>query len=154
MRPVNPEGDGAILMPPGVLPVVIEPSLFDRVQRRLEQNKRESQRKDQNPEFGMLRRGIARCGHCNSSLGVVYNGRKDLDGKEATYGCQTIQRERHGCPRCDINVVKLDREVWEWIKILRGDPRLVAAFADRLHSKDSVGGRDARGPIANATCRR
>gem|GEM_PF-6516742 len=144
MRPVDPDGDGAIPIPPGVLPVVIEPALFERVQRRLEQNKRESQRKDRNPEFGMLRRGIARCGHCNSSLGVVYNGRKDLDGKEATYGCQTIQRERHGCPRCDINVVKLDREVWEWIKILRGDPRLVAAFADRLQSKDSDGGRDAR----------
>jgi hypothetical protein len=61
--------------------VVIEPALFERVQRRLEQNKRESQRKDRNPEFGMLRRGIARCGHCNSSLGVVYNGGKDVDGK-------------------------------------------------------------------------
>jgi hypothetical protein len=40
--------------------------------------------------------------------------------------------------------VKLDREVWEWIKILRGDPRLVAAFADRLRSRDGEGGSDTR----------
>ena len=45
-RPVDPDGDGAIPIPPGVLPVVIEPALFERVQRRREQNKRESQRKD------------------------------------------------------------------------------------------------------------
>lgn len=143
-RPIDPDGDGAIPMPPGLLPVVIEPALFERVQRRLEQNKRESQRKDRNPEVGLLRRGIARCGHCNSSLGVIYNGRKDVDGKAATYGCQTIQRERHGCPRCDINIAKLDREVWEWIKVLRDDPRLVAVFADRIRSEDGDGGKDAR----------
>jgi DNA invertase Pin-like site-specific DNA recombinase len=142
-RAIDPDGDGAIPLPPGVLPVVIDPERFGRVQRRLELNKRESQRDDRPAEFGLLRRGIARCGHCNSALRVNYNSGKDPGGREATYGCQTNQRRRHGCAPNDISLHKLDREVWGWIVALRDDPRLVERFTAHLR-EDDLSGEAAR----------
>lgn len=130
-REINPDGDGAIPLPPGVFPVVIDSAQFERVQRRLSQNKHESQRADRNPDFGLLRRGMARCGCCNGSLSFAYRTGRDDSGKAARYFCQSLQRQRHGHPACEMSVTKLDEFAWGWIKRLRDDPRLVERFADR-----------------------
>lgn len=129
-REIDPDGDGAIPLPPGVYPVVIDLAQFDRVQARLQQNRRETQRRDRDPEIGLLRRGIVRCGHCNSAM--VVQPRKS---EKPIYSCNRTQRDRYDCPSASKNVDLLDGEVWNWIVTLCEDPRLVTVLAERAQGK-------------------
>lgn len=141
-RPIDPE-TGAVVLPEGVYPVVIDPTQFERVQRRIQQNKRESQRADRDPEYGLLRRGIARCGCCNSALGVVFRGDAARAGQNPRYRCPLWQRERHNHESVEISVPLLDAHVWARIKELRHDPRLVERIAARAFQEQDSADRVA-----------
>ena len=136
---IGDDAGKAIPLPPGVYPQVIDSDIFERVQARIERNHwehtRETQRSDRDPEIGLLRRGLVRCGHCGSFLGVQRSKGMTI------YRCRSNQRRRHGCPDANISTDRLDREVWPWIEAIRSDPRRAASVTERLRHQDDDGGR-------------
>jgi DNA invertase Pin-like site-specific DNA recombinase len=109
-----------VRLPDGTYPVLIDQSVWRRVQDRFEINRRESVRSDRNPEFGILRRGIGKCGYCGGNLQVHY-----VKGK-AHYTCRGDQRFLKGCPSSTMLQTKLDDEVWALITALLERPELLA----------------------------
>jgi hypothetical protein len=99
-------------LPAGTYPALIDPALFARVQARIAGAKRESQRRDRDPEVGLLRRGIARCGLCGRTLRVV------TDHGEPAYRCTKVDQEPGGCARHSMRAAKLDADVWALVALI------------------------------------
>lgn len=125
----RPESE-RIALPAGVFPQVIDPAQFQRVQQRLERNKRESVRPDRNPEVGILRRGYVVCGACGHRMLVAY--RRDIP----CYRCHTDGRRLFGCDGVDITVAQLDAAVWSWVEDILTKPERVALHVARLRQND------------------
>ncbi|MDP9356596.1 MAG: recombinase family protein [Chloroflexota bacterium] len=125
-----------IPLPEGVYPQVINRALCDRVQRRLQTNKRESIRADRNPEVGILRRGIGVCGYCGNTLSVMYSRGVPV------YRCGTNVRQRHGCPFHSILVDTLDDAVWRWAWGIALDPKKAAEAIAAMNRRINEGRPD------------
>jgi len=132
-RRKNSEG-GPVKLADGIFPQVIERDLFDRMQKRLAGNKKDSQRHDRDPEIGLLRRGFVVCGNCGSRLMVNPGAR----GGPA-YRCHPQARHRHKCPGAGILVDTLDTQVWAWVEAIRSNPRQAAVLAERLLNQHDDG---------------
>lgn len=121
-----------VRLPDGTAPVVIAPETFARVQARLEANKRESCRRDRNPEIGILRRGFGRCGVCDHPLTVFF------DRGKYYYHCHSDSRRLWGCTRSGVILVeKLDEAIWQWLTAELADEERV-----RWHLEQQIGGDD------------
>jgi hypothetical protein len=102
-----------VLLPAETAPVVIDPALFARVQCRLERSKRESCRRDRDPQVGILRRGYGICGGCTRPLTVVKGNEKD---RLPYYRCHTDGKRLWNCPGTGaIPVATLDEEIWTYL---------------------------------------
>jgi DNA invertase Pin-like site-specific DNA recombinase len=143
-REPNPDGiktrrhrrrpaDDRVRLPDGTAPVVIDPALFARVQERLERNRRESCRRDRNPQVGILRRGFGVCGVCGHPLSVVKTSRG-----ATIYRCHTDAKRLWGCPGCGtIDAAKLDEAIWSWLTAELADEARV-----RWHLEQQLAGDD------------
>ncbi len=108
-RIIRPEEE-QIKMPEGVVPAIIDKALFERVQMRLERNKREAPRNNKNPQESLLRSGFAKCGYCGGNT----HFRRHIDrfgpGKDwCFYVCTKGNSGRFGtCQGCSIAAHTLD----------------------------------------------
>jgi DNA invertase Pin-like site-specific DNA recombinase len=126
------DGDARVVLPAATAPVVVDPALFARVQRRLDTNKREACRRDRNPEVGILRRGYAVCGGCGHPLTVV-------PGREQPYyRCHTDGKRLWGCPATGaIPVVELDEAIWSWLTAELADEARVRWHLEQMRHDDA-----------------
>lgn len=119
-----------VLPPEGCAPAVIDPVLFARVARRLEQNKARATdcRTTRNPEVGFLRRGGVFCATCGASCAV------EEEGGGPTYRCSG--RERTGCKaRGGIRVDRLDPAIWNWLTAVLADEDRVRLYLDATRAR-------------------
>jgi len=125
--------DERVRLPEGTAPIAIDPNLFARVQSRLEHNKRESCRRDRDPQIGILRRGYVVCGSCGHPL-VVHQG----TGRNTYYRCHTDAKRMWDCDGCGAILVNdLDDEVWAWLTIELADEERVRWHLEQMQQGDA-----------------
>jgi DNA invertase Pin-like site-specific DNA recombinase len=147
------------------IPRIIEPEQFNRVQKRLESNKKLSMR---NSKHIFLLHGILKCGECDSTMSagaVRYRYSTEPDGSRKRHDYPTpyhryrcafaghFPDEPHPSPACFSGVV-LDWEVWRYIVdngIKQPDAikKQVLAHREELRSQ----GENVDGEIAHVRCR-
>lgn len=134
-RIIRPEED-QIKMPEGVVPQVIDKALFERVQARLEKNKREATRNNKNPRESLLRSGFAKCGYCGGNVHFRRQIDKCGPGKDLRlYTC--TRGNRFGtCKGCSIAVHTLDSAAWQHALEIIRDPSQVDKRINALQSDD------------------
>lgn len=108
--------------------VVTEPlvafSTWAAIQDRLGLNKLESKRNNAKPFEALLRAGIARCGYCGNAAQAA--NVKIKNGQHVRcYVCNKSNASRYGCKSFYLRCDELDREVWDFVRLLLNDPDLV-----------------------------
>lgn len=115
-----------VQLPAGTFPALISQAQFDRVAAMLAANVHEKNRKDRNPDFGLFRRGLGRCGVCGCVL-VVRNG---WGGRGPAYLCNG--RDTKGCGKTAIQVDQVDvLALMQIQKLVRDRAYAEAEFARR-----------------------
>lgn len=90
----------------GGCPAIVDQETFDRVQQRLQENKRRSGRPIQHEQ---PLKGKVFCGECKHAMSVFYSGRRAADGhKNAYYACSGKQR-LHNCDMLPIRKDTLEQ---------------------------------------------
>ncbi len=136
-RIIRPEEE-QIKMPEGVVPAIIDKALFERVQMRLERNKREAPRNNKNPQESLLRSGFAKCGYCGGNT----HFRRHIDrfgpGKDwCFYVCTKGNSGRFGtCQGCSIAAHTLDDAAWEAALEIIHDPSQADKKVETLRAQD------------------
>ena len=132
-----------VYLPEGAVPPILvtedgtpDIALFERVQKRLEENKQTSTRNNQNPYNFLLRGGYIKCGYCggNMSSGTTSHQRK-------AYHCHTAQN----CGRCTSQneggkfrmlAHTVDSIAWEYALEIIRDPSIVESKVEALKTVD------------------
>jgi DNA invertase Pin-like site-specific DNA recombinase len=116
-----------IVLPDGVAPVIIAPTIFEAVQDQLERNKQDSIRNNHHDHesLGLLRSGLARCGICKRALIVNHRIRKH-NSKDDYYcyinrGIEQFQLHHS----VTISMRLLDEKAWEFAIPYIKNPLLV-----------------------------
>lgn len=99
---------GAIDLPDGSYPKIIEEDLFARIQIRLAHSKQESTRNAKDPEQFLLRAGYIKCTACGWNM--TSHVRSDTNG--LLYRCVKTSAKKVNCPGQGVNASKLDALVW------------------------------------------
>ena len=103
-------------------PAIVSKSVFDRVQRLLTDNRRNSGASHRN-RHGALLRGILRCAGCDSSMTHAFTERR---GKSFRYyRCvNAVKRGAEACPTGSVPAMKIEEFVVEQTKRIGADPAL------------------------------
>ncbi len=117
---------------PGLHDAIIEPELFEKVQRLLEAREREPIAKGR--QFYLLR-GIAKCGTCGKPLTAESHGRKP-----SYYRCIPGHGERTLCPEPYVQVQELDQAIEAHLASVVIGPKLMRDVVDAL---DELGAKHA-----------
>ncbi|CAN5521637.1 hypothetical protein BH23CHL2_BH23CHL2_07770 [soil metagenome] len=130
--------DGAIKLPDGTVPALIERDVWEAAQDQLRRNKRQSRRNNRNPEATLLRAGFVRCGHCGRAMVAKIDG-THRGYAYPGYRCCGRQHQADSCPMPRIVAHKLDTAVWEHVRRILTDPQIVADELERMQQDDSTG---------------
>jgi DNA invertase Pin-like site-specific DNA recombinase len=117
----------------GTYPALIDPSTFDTVQGLLESHRQDvvAFRTRRNPEVGLLRGGLARCGVCGSFLAVGRN--RD----DTVYRCRQDRKDTGVCTGGGIIPVGvLDGAAWTYLADVLTDPARIRAHLEQLRRDD------------------
>jgi site-specific DNA recombinase len=114
-----------ITLPEGTVPPLVDKAKFARVQERLKDNLKWSQRNNQHPQDSLLRYGIAVCGHCGNVMRAKWIASKKW--QSATYyQCNAEIGRLGGCEhRPTLKAETLDEAVWEFVRTKIEDPEQV-----------------------------
>jgi len=106
----------------GEHPAIVSKTVFDRVQRILEENRRNSGASHRN-RHGALLRGILRCAACDSAMTHAFTERR---GKAFRYyRCvNAVKNGADACPTGSVPAAKIEAFVVEQIKKIGSDPAL------------------------------
>jgi site-specific DNA recombinase len=107
----------------GEHPAIITKAVFDRVQRLLDANRRNSGASHRN-RHGALLRGILRCSACDSAMTHMFN--KNRHGRDYRYyRCvNAVKNGAAACPSGSVPAQKIEAFVVEQIKRIGSDPAL------------------------------
>lgn len=119
-------------LPDGIVPPILvtedgkpDIALFERVQKRLEENQKAAARNNPQPYHALLRGGFIKCGYCggNMIVGTTSHQRK-------VYRCQTAQNcgkctSERGIGKHQILVKAVDPVAWKYAIEIICDPSLV-----------------------------
>jgi len=101
-----------------------------------------------NPEGGLLRGGIGKCGYCGHSLAYTARRRERRDGATvdySIYSCSAVNRTRYGCPAYGMQAKDLDAAVWNAVVAVINDP---SEIAQRLKYRNSEQRKNASESLA------
>lgn len=125
-----------VFLPAGTIPAIVLPERFAAVQERLDRNKAQAVRNNQNPEAFLLRGGFVRCAHCGHNVRTAWvPGYKDAP-RRAVYMVKGNSSNHPGCPECGINAAILDEAVWEKVRTLVMQPEVVMREVERVKTDD------------------
>ncbi len=127
----QPDDPGAVPLPPGVFPVVIDRDQFERIQARLAANRRETQRHDRDPQYAIFRKQHIRCGVCGGAVAVKTGAR----GRKY-YACNNAER---GCGKAAMSCAQLDCEAWPWVFEVLTRPAVIEERLSQLRTADPTG---------------
>jgi site-specific DNA recombinase len=99
-------------IPDGTYPAIISTELFEKIQRRMSQNKIKATRSSKHPEEFLLRAGYVRCSRCGWSMGAK------TDAKHDTY---IYRCRQHG----SIVSKQLDAVIWQKVEELADHVTLI-----------------------------
>lgn len=111
-RPRPEEDRGPVFHGPRLVP----DDLWERANARLDRNKDESSRRNQNPETHLLRSGYAKCGVCGNNLIAKPAQAK----RRPTYRCDN--RRVQGCNSISARQDELDALVWSRVELVINSP--------------------------------
>lgn len=126
-----------IKMPDGVVPQIIDKELFERVQLRLQQNKREAPRNNKNPHECLLRSGHAICGYCGGN--AHFRRHKDRFGIGKDWCFYVCTRGNSGfgrCKGCSIAAHIVHDAAWEAALEIIYDPSQADKRVERLRAQE------------------
>ena len=114
-----------VMLPEGTVPPLVEKAKYARVQERLKDNNKFSQRNNQHPRDSLLRYGIAICGHCGNVMRAKWIASKKW--QSATYyQCNAEVGRLGGCEyKPSLKAETLDTIVWEFVRAKIEDPQQV-----------------------------
>lgn len=145
LRVIRPEEE-QIRMPPGVVPQIIDKALFERVQAKLQKNKRDAPRNNKNPHESLLRSGLVKCGYCKGNA----HFRRHIDrygpGKDwCFYTCNRGNSGRLGtCQGATVAAHTLDDAAWEKALEIIKHPTLVDKKLQAYRIEDPSSGERER----------
>ena len=102
------------------VPSIIDDSLFNKVQARRENNKRQ---KGRQRKYFYLLGGMVTCGHCGLNVSGVSKVHKS--GRCGYYKCNARHLPKKFGYRCDLPQFRqndVDTAVWEWVRSIIMDP--------------------------------
>ena len=109
----------------GEHPAIVDPDIFDRVQRLLKRNGRTGGKHVRN-RFGALLKGLIRCTPCGCGM-VPTHTTKNGNKRYRYYVCQNAQsRGWHTCPTPSVPAPEIERFVVDQIKSIGQDTDLLA----------------------------
>ena len=140
VRRQRPEAE-RVALPAGVVPPLVDAGTFAAARARLAENRAHGGRPLADPDTGLLRGGIGRCGYCGGAVHMHRAHQRD-GSYRLVYRCPPPSRDRHGCPHFGIDVAKLDAEVWAGLVARLTAPQIVGAEAAALAADDDPGGEE------------
>ncbi|QBD80467.1 recombinase family protein [Ktedonosporobacter rubrisoli] len=149
-RPVEKKREKGdwIYLPDGVVPPLLvtedgKPDIeqFERVQKRLKTNKERSSRNHKNPTEYLLRGGIAKCGHCGSSMSTTVSGGSKgcKDSYKPSYRCSAGNLKPSRCSSGQGATIMrhiLDPMVWSVAVEIILDPSAVDCAVEARRTAD------------------
>lgn len=147
IRALRPDEE-RVELPASVAPPLVTEELAQQVQDRLALNRQLASRNNRNPDATLLQGGFARCAYCGGALTLSGTFRRHEDGTPASnYQCKKPIRVKGSCVTFAIKAHLLDATVWESVRALLLDPRVIAyELESESHGPD-------RRPGARRACR-
>jgi site-specific DNA recombinase len=105
-----------------VCPPIVDAAIFHANQESLKRNKEQASRNVKDPEIGLLRHGVGKCGYCDCNLGMYFHKQ---DG-HYRYWCNSSAR-RVPCAGAGYSwrADELDDQVWRFFVKQFDDPELI-----------------------------
>ncbi|HET8905626.1 MAG TPA: recombinase family protein [Ktedonobacterales bacterium] len=130
--------DEQVDLPATVAPPLVTREVAAEVVRRLLMNRAFASRNNRHPDDTLLHGGFAHCGYCGGVLTVTGTSRRHTDGTPASnYQCKRPLRVKGSCATFTIKTHLVDAGVWDAIRALLLDPRLIAYELERHRDEPS-----------------
>jgi site-specific DNA recombinase len=132
----NRPKDEWLTLPNGVVPAIITPEVFERVQKRLAYNKLHAPRNNKHPEDTLLRSGHIVCGYCGHNLAVHRDKGKDF----ISYRCYMENMGYDECRGTTTGARLADTIAWQKAIEIIVNPALLAKELERRKIDDPTKG--------------
>jgi site-specific DNA recombinase len=117
------------------VPALVSIELQEEVMKNLQLNQRFAPRNNKQEEPGLLRSGLARCGHCGRTASPRTDGQGHI-----YYQCLTVS-SLHKCRGCTIPAFSVDEAAWEVVVNIISNPAQVDKAWEKQKSKDPTAKR-------------
>lgn len=125
-----------IALPDGVIPPLVNQTIFDAVRERLRRNQATAARNIHDPEVALLRAGIAVCGICGRNMRVAHRASRGT--RVPLYVCNSnAKADARQCPGGAISVQALDAAVWDHVSGILQHPDLVRQHVEGARLEDT-----------------
>ena len=112
----------SVPLPEGTIPAILPVDLFERNQKRIAWNNKESSRRNMQAEEFLLRAGYIRCAICKTVMTASHYVHKENGRHEYAYVCTArYDFPPKDCPGQRVNAKRLDERVWRVIEKLAND---------------------------------
>jgi site-specific DNA recombinase len=116
-------------VPGNPIPAIVDSETAERAKAQLVSNRRRPPAHALDPDAFLLRGGFARCGICGSALTASHRN----DGKPPVYRCPAAYKLTHMGKHQGVCIYTkdLDRDVWEYVKLVRTNRDYVRQHLER-----------------------
>lgn len=127
------DAEHGYLLPPGVVPPIVDTDVWQTVQRRLAENRRNRPvRNDEHATVALLRGGYCVCGYCGRAATV--HQRSDRSG--FAYRCGDISEPSRTHPGWTMATHTLDAIVWDYVSSILREPDCIRRELARMIAED------------------
>jgi site-specific DNA recombinase len=126
-----------IQLPEGIVPRIVEPEEFDRIQQQLRINKDMAARNNPRPNDSLLRGGLIKCGICGYRMHVGHHNKpqgQHTEPQRSDYHCRrnegTDDLIRHHSVTIDLDM--MDEAAWNFAIPYIKDSNLIRSHAEKM----------------------
>ncbi len=118
-----------IPLPAGTIPALVTPEVWEKANRRLDENRTANTPKNRFPERFLLRAGIAVCG-CGKCGGKPLACVNQKNG-QSRYRTTNQNQKKYGCPAFSVSPTVLDPLAWSYVLDVVAHPDYVKAQTEK-----------------------